>query len=111
MYESGIVNPLSLITLVLFRLRLALSWLLIWKMLRFVKGPHHTVVIFMKIVFYNMFQLLLSFQAKFAIHKADDEHANNDTYIIECQGVGTTNSNLWACLQPSKFRWRLLEVT
>lgn len=40
------------------------------------------------------FQLLLSFQAKFAIHKADDEHANTDTYIIECQGVGATNSPL-----------------
>lgn len=45
-------------------------------------------------IFHNRFQLLLLFQAKFAIHKADDEHANNDTYIIECQGVGATNSNL-----------------
>ncbi|KAI5101154.1 RNA 3'-terminal phosphate cyclase, partial [Silurus meridionalis] len=33
-------------------------------------------------------------KAKFAIHRADDEHANNDTYIVECQGVGATNSNL-----------------
>ncbi|XP_036443052.1 RNA 3'-terminal phosphate cyclase [Colossoma macropomum] len=33
-------------------------------------------------------------KAKFVIHKADDEQANNDTYIIECQGVGATNSNL-----------------
>ncbi|XP_067086787.1 RNA 3'-terminal phosphate cyclase [Osmerus mordax] len=30
-------------------------------------------------------------QAKFTITKADDD---NETYIIECQGVGTSNSNL-----------------
>ncbi|XP_028857660.1 RNA 3'-terminal phosphate cyclase isoform X1 [Denticeps clupeoides] len=32
-------------------------------------------------------------KAKFAIHKAEDENANNDTYIIECQGVGMDNLN------------------
>uniref|UniRef100_A0A671NV95 RNA 3'-terminal phosphate cyclase n=1 Tax=Sinocyclocheilus anshuiensis TaxID=1608454 RepID=A0A671NV95_9TELE len=32
--------------------------------------------------------------AKFVIRKSEDEHANNDTYIIECQGVGATNPNL-----------------
>uniref|UniRef100_A0A8C1LLL6 RNA 3'-terminal phosphate cyclase n=1 Tax=Cyprinus carpio TaxID=7962 RepID=A0A8C1LLL6_CYPCA len=32
--------------------------------------------------------------AKFVIRKAEDEHANNDTYIIECQGVGATNPSL-----------------
>uniref|UniRef100_A0A8C2AUV9 RNA 3'-terminal phosphate cyclase n=1 Tax=Cyprinus carpio TaxID=7962 RepID=A0A8C2AUV9_CYPCA len=31
--------------------------------------------------------------AKFVIHKSEDEHAK-DTYIIECQGVGATNPNL-----------------
>uniref|UniRef100_A0AAZ3QNQ9 RNA 3'-terminal phosphate cyclase n=1 Tax=Oncorhynchus tshawytscha TaxID=74940 RepID=A0AAZ3QNQ9_ONCTS len=30
-------------------------------------------------------------QAKFTVTKADDENASNDTYIIECQGVGVTN--------------------
>ncbi|XP_062869320.1 RNA 3'-terminal phosphate cyclase [Trichomycterus rosablanca] len=33
-------------------------------------------------------------KAKFVIHKADDEHASKDTHIIECQGMGATNSNL-----------------
>uniref|UniRef100_A0A673ND89 RNA 3'-terminal phosphate cyclase n=1 Tax=Sinocyclocheilus rhinocerous TaxID=307959 RepID=A0A673ND89_9TELE len=32
--------------------------------------------------------------AKFVIRKAEDEHGNNDTYIIECQGVGATNPSL-----------------
>ncbi|TRY94409.1 hypothetical protein DNTS_027947 [Danionella cerebrum] len=32
--------------------------------------------------------------AKFAIRKAEDENANNDTYIIECQGVGATNPSI-----------------
>lgn len=31
-------------------------------------------------------------QAKFTVMKADDEYSSNETYIIECQGVGTTNS-------------------
>lgn len=32
--------------------------------------------------------------AKFVISKSEDEHAKNDTYIIECQGAGATNPNL-----------------
>ncbi|XP_073700624.1 RNA 3'-terminal phosphate cyclase [Garra rufa] len=32
--------------------------------------------------------------AKFVIRKAEGEQANNDTYIIECQGVGATNPSL-----------------
>lgn len=33
-------------------------------------------------------------KAKFVVRKAEDEQANNDTYIIECHGAGVTNSNL-----------------
>lgn len=41
------------------------------------------------------FSILFSrLKAKFVIHKAEDEQANNGTYIIECQGVGATNSSL-----------------
>ncbi|KAK7126749.1 hypothetical protein R3I94_018061 [Phoxinus phoxinus] len=32
--------------------------------------------------------------AKFVIRKAEDEPGNTNTYIIECQGVGTTNPGL-----------------
>ncbi|KAI1891929.1 hypothetical protein AGOR_G00148770 [Albula goreensis] len=32
-------------------------------------------------------------KAKFVVTKAEDEHSNSDTYIIECQGVGATNPN------------------
>lgn len=33
-------------------------------------------------------------QAKFVIRRAEDENANNDTYIIECQGTGLENPSL-----------------
>ncbi|XP_012697423.1 RNA 3'-terminal phosphate cyclase [Clupea harengus] len=33
-------------------------------------------------------------EAKFSVSKAEDESATNDTYIIECQGIGVENSNL-----------------
>ncbi|KAJ8277759.1 hypothetical protein GJAV_G00079560 [Gymnothorax javanicus] len=32
-------------------------------------------------------------KAKFVVTKAEDEHSTSETYIIECQGAGVTNTN------------------